>query len=42
MPRWPHGQLGRRSGGTYEFELGKLDDYKFFKGTATYSFNAAR
>ncbi|KUN50763.1 hypothetical protein AQJ43_31565 [Streptomyces avermitilis] len=28
--------------GTYEFELGKLDDYKFFKGTATYSFNAAR
>jgi hypothetical protein len=28
--------------GTYEFELGKLDDYTFFKGTATYSFNAAR
>ncbi|MET9587124.1 hypothetical protein ABZY10_29350 [Streptomyces sp. NPDC006539] len=28
--------------GTYEFELGKLDNGKFFKGTATYSFNAAR
>lgn len=27
-------------GGTYELELGKLDDNKYFKGTATYSFNA--
>ncbi|MGX4733180.1 hypothetical protein [Kitasatospora griseola] len=27
-------------GGTFEFELGKLDDGRAFKGTATYSFSA--
>ncbi|MFJ2188744.1 hypothetical protein ACIOJE_12420 [Kitasatospora sp. NPDC087861] len=29
-------------GGTFEFELGKLDDGKTFKGTATYSFPAPK
>ncbi|MFB7122193.1 hypothetical protein [Kitasatospora sp. NPDC056273] len=29
-------------GGTFEFELGKLDNGKAFKGTATYSFTAPK
>ncbi|GJF24987.1 MULTISPECIES: hypothetical protein [Streptomyces] len=28
--------------GTFELELGKLDDNKYFKGTATYSFTTPR
>ncbi|WP_326581732.1 hypothetical protein OIE69_43990 (plasmid) [Actinacidiphila glaucinigra] len=34
--------VGSNPAGTYEFELGKLDDYKFFKGSATYSFTSPR
>ncbi|WP_326812939.1 hypothetical protein OIE62_00495 [Streptomyces scopuliridis] len=29
-------------GGTFELELGKLDDNTYFKGTATYSFTAPK
>lgn len=29
-------------GGTFEFELGKLDDGTTFKGTATYSYPAPK
>ncbi|WP_369175777.1 hypothetical protein [Streptomyces mutabilis] len=32
--------VGKNPAGTYEFELGKLDDSKYVKGTATYSFSA--
>ncbi|WP_108934657.1 hypothetical protein [Streptomyces ardesiacus] len=32
--------VGSNPAGTYEFELGKLDDGKYLKGTGTYSFTA--
>ncbi|MET8769465.1 hypothetical protein [Streptomyces sp. NPDC004658] len=34
--------VGKNPAGTYEFELGKLDDGTHFKGTATYSFTSPR
>ncbi|MET7814283.1 hypothetical protein ABZT26_25970 [Streptomyces sp. NPDC005395] len=34
--------VGKNPAGTYEFELGKLDDGTYLKGTATYSFNAPK
>ncbi|MEV5148191.1 hypothetical protein AB0L14_28315 [Streptomyces sp. NPDC052727] len=34
--------VGRNPAGTYEFELGKLDDGTRFKGTATYSFTGPK
>ncbi|MCX5199265.1 hypothetical protein OOK31_36200 [Streptomyces sp. NBC_00249] len=34
--------FGNEPPGTYEFELGKLDDGTYFRGTATYSFPAPR
>ncbi|MGW2089277.1 hypothetical protein [Streptomyces sp. NPDC001880] len=34
--------VGKNPAGTYEFELGKLDDGRYLKGTGTYSFSARK